>query len=142
VRRFLVALFVASLAIAGAALAPACSNQPEGARCDPAAGNQGRDDCNSGLICVQPGQLQWAAPEGGKPQPTSTGICCPDPATDAAATTAVCMMSATNIGNDATIPPSDGGDASDAPAQMDADAAIDAPKDSPPEVTDAGAEGG
>lgn len=141
-RRSLLAILLVAGPTAGL-LAPACANQGEGERCDTFAGNNGNDDCQSGLVCIGPGQLQWPAPEGGNPQTTTTGICCP-PQGGRAPTTAVCGMMSSGFNNDAVAPPpdaSEGGgpidggeggrvDASDASDASDgADAPADAPED-------------
>lgn len=50
------------LLAAGALIAFGCSNQGEGERCSKLAGNNGDDDCESGLHCVTVGSLELCCP--------------------------------------------------------------------------------
>jgi hypothetical protein len=96
----------------------ACSGQGEGELCSPNAGNQGNDDCQSGLICVVAASRYVL------------GRCCPqDPSK---ATTAVC--SANSGGLDASPAPPEA--ASEQPPPLDAGA--DAPAESAAEGATAG----
>jgi hypothetical protein len=49
----------------------ACSNQPEGGRCDTTNGN---DDCETGLVCTPASKLNI----GTKPGHATSALCCPD----------------------------------------------------------------
>jgi hypothetical protein len=87
-------------------LAGACNNQGEGDICDINAGNNGDNDCQSGLDCVSaPGAM-------GSPNPYR---CCPTDLTQASS--AVCMLSGSS-GNTNTAAPV---------ADASSDASIDAP---------------
>lgn len=132
----------ASLVLLPLSIVPACSNQGEGERCDVLAANNGNDDCQAGLECVPPGQLQWPAPDGGKPQTTTTGICCPT--NRSTARVDVCKMNSSNIGNDASFMPDvieasaneggmDAGEGGSDASTEAGDAASDAPTDAPGE---------
>jgi hypothetical protein len=78
--------------VLAATLAPACSNNAEGERCDTRADNAGNDDCQDGLRCTPdiPG--------------SQSDICCPPDR--AQATTAICGVAPSPGGN---VPPTDAG---------------------------------
>lgn len=123
------------LASFGAVLAlfVACSNNGEGERCEKASDNFGNDDCNDGLICKPPNELNNS----------SSARCCPPDPTRA--TVDVCRVFQSPVGADGSAPvdatpPSrvdSGADAGDASTTTDAADASDAADD----VTDAADEG-
>lgn len=95
----LVAIAAAFALVAILTLGGGCSNQGEGERCDTRGQNNGTDDCQSGLQCFKPSDLNGV--------PTTdqyTGRCCPPDRTRA--TTDVCRLGSTPVGADAA-PPAD-----------------------------------
>jgi hypothetical protein len=115
--RFRLAVLLLSAA-AAASIVAACSNQGEGEVCDRRAGNNGNDDCQSGLVCVT--------------TLVPARCCPPDRST---ATTPACALGTPGIGDASSAPP-DGAPpmsdaAGDAPADAGApgDASADAPAD-------------
>ena len=128
---------LAAIAFAVALSASACNNQGEGERCYTNDGNNGNDDCSSGLQCDS------AAALGGAVASWATGVvgfglCCPT--NRAQATSSLCEVGApggnpappsADAGSDASSSSDSGTDASsDAPADSPADAPLDAPLDS------------
>jgi len=130
---------LAAIAFAVALSASACNNQGEGERCDTNDGNNGNDDCSSGLQCDS------AAALGGAVASWATGVvgfglCCPT--NRAQATSSLCEVAAVAPGGTPAPPPADAGSdassssdsgtdaSSDAPADSPADAPLDAPLDS------------
>jgi hypothetical protein len=103
----------------------ACSGQGEGQLCSPNAGNQGNDDCQSGLVCVV------------APATYTLGRCCPQDRSKA--TTAVC--SANSGGLDASPAPPDASSEQQPPPP---DAGTDAPAESTAEgaASSDGSDGG
>jgi hypothetical protein len=79
----------------------ACSNQPEGSRCDKLSGDSratshpGSDDCESPLVCTSAEELLWPAVGEAGAQRPSTNICCPPDRTTA--TTDVCRQKTTPL---------------------------------------------
>jgi hypothetical protein len=107
----------------------ACSDEGEGQPCDPRAGNNGNDDCQSGLTC-QTENL---------PSPR----CCPPDRSQA--TTPECAIPSGGV--DASPAPPDAkmmmeASPPDSPAEAQGEAAADAPaevsSDAPAEAADAG----
>jgi hypothetical protein len=90
------------------AIVTACSNQAEGERCDFENGN---DDCQEGLVCVESRELVQGVNQGDR--------CCPVDRTKA--THPACKIGAT-IGTDATPPPDTGPAPTSDAATSDADA--------------------
>lgn len=79
-------------------LVGACSNQPEGARCDYSLGGgtpPGTDDCESPLVCTNPAELTWPSVGDAGTQRPGSGICCPPDRKTA--TTGVCKLSTSPI---------------------------------------------
>jgi len=92
----------------------ACSNQPEGSRCDVNAGGTppGTDDCQEGLVCTSPSDLFWPSVGDASAQRASTYICCPGDRTQAI--TDICKIKTSPI--QPTDASTDGGSATDAQA--------------------------
>ena len=123
-RPLLFSLLAVPALVAGLVVA-ACSDEGEGQPCDPRAGNNGTDDCQSGLTC-QP-------LAGGSPR------CCPPDRSQA--TTPECALPSGEI--DASPAPPDakttetsttdspqGDGATDAPADTTTEGSTDAPAES------------
>ena len=123
-RPLLFSLLAVPALVAGLVVA-ACSDEGEGQPCDPRAGNNGNDDCQSGLICKQQA--------GGSPR------CCPsDPSQ---ATTSECKLPSGGV--DASPNPPDArtmeAASQDSPGEAAADAPAESTSDAPAETA---AEGG
>jgi len=95
------------LVAAGALVAFGCSNQGEGERCSRLAGNDGKDDCEVGLRCVEVNGLELCCPEQGTPS---------DPQ---------CIQSLTGTGGSAGASGSAGAAGSDSDASTDAEQGAD-----------------
>ena len=116
-------IVLGALGLVGAFLAPGCSDQGEGERCD--TGNND-SDCQPGLVCISPPNPT----PGLSPDVTGNFRCCPPDLRNA--TTPQCTAGTSS--NDSGPPPDSGNDASnDATA---ADTGTDAPIDAP--ATDSG----
>jgi hypothetical protein len=99
----LVAVLIGTLGL----LAPGCSNQSEGERCDTNDDNNGNDDCAAGLQCYPKADLVGNG--------ATTDVCCP--AGLVGATTAVCTKQENGpAGSADAAPPSEGGPSSDGAA--------------------------
>jgi hypothetical protein len=139
---------ILSVLALGALAVVACSNQPEGARCqlDNDNDNGTNDDCDEGLVCRPSKDLALDPVFRGQPSDRE-GRCCP--ADRAAATVAECKVTpsipgsdgsaptvdaATDAGNDAT----DGNVTPDAPADAPVEADLDAAPDASTDANEAG----
>jgi hypothetical protein len=91
-----------ALVLAGSATV-GCSNQGEGARCDTLGDNAGNGECQDGLVCDPPSQLNGSFDNVGM----TFGICCPGDRS--LATTTICSIPASPVGADAAAPFQDSG---------------------------------
>lgn len=104
-----------SLAISvlcGVVVAAACSNQPEGARCDR---NNGNDDCESGLVCTPSSQVTYGVQNPQTAGELDFGICCPPQNQGATTFTSSACFPATSAPGGGT-----GGQGKDSGTQPDA----------------------
>lgn len=127
-------LFTLGLAaVATAIVVGACSNQPEGSRCDMLGGGSppGSDDCEAPLVCTSAEELAWPAVGEAGAQRPSTYICCPPDRTTA--TTEVCKIKTTPV-----LPPADAATDTGSPADAASDVQDSGtPQDSAADAADA-----
>ncbi len=124
-------LILPTALISAVALMMSCSQQGEGERCDRRAGNNGSDDCASGLVCADRTNLNGAT---GIPTDSTEGRCCP--ANRATATERICQQTNGGIGSDSGTPDAVGAvedsgsdattDTSDSATLPDANTVVDA----------------
>ena len=128
-RPTLFSLLVAPVLAAGLVVA-ACSDEGEGQPCDSQAGNNGNDDCQSGLTCQQIENTQGFR-------------CCPPDRSQA--TTPECALPSGGVDASPAAPDVRTGEASsqDSPGEAQGEAAADAPPEGSSDApAESAAEGG
>jgi hypothetical protein len=121
------------------AVLSACSGQGEGELCNTNAGNQGSDDCQSGLACVVNPTADMNACGANAITPCkSLGRCCPpDPSQ---ATTAVCSSNSGGLDASPAPPDATSEETPSAEASADAPAESTAEAEAPGDGSDGGTE--
>ncbi len=142
------AVLLSALALTTLGVIAACSNQPEGARCQLDNDNDDgtNDDCDDGLVCKPSKDLALDPIFRGQPSDRE-GRCCP--ADRAAATVAECKVTPAIPGSDgstsvdgatgdAGADATDGNVQGDAPIDAPVEAEVDAAPDAPADANEAG----